>query len=406
MSRTQQCLGSRRAVRVALLAAVMFALFAAATVVVGVRAAGATDPVPVDVAVRQAVAYAEAAGVSAGVAVLDEATGTVYRAGDSDQYYGSASVMKVFVAARLLASGKLSDPERRRLAWNMITRSDDDALEQLLPMVGGTAVIDWVRARYHLPRLGRRSPKPGCWGNTQVSAEGIVALYRALAGDAVVAPWLFRALAHHTRRAADGTRQDFGIADAVPGRRSAVKQGWGSCSSNSGGSVINSTGVVGSGRFAIAILTDTGRGTVNGHAFNRFQANVVTHVAHLLLPGGTVLLPDRGPLGRLTGVAAAAHGGVRVAGWAYDPDRPDRSLEVTITRDGRLVATVLAQRPARLRSHGHLVPGAHGFAVRLGAQPAGQHRYCARAHNLGPPQADRPLGCRTVDVTTEAPTGS
>lgn len=239
--------------------------------------------------VRRAYRYGRDHGVTAAVAVLDTRTGRLYGAGAVRARFGSASVMKLFVATKLLATGRMHG-HTATLAYSMITRSDDQALEALLPQVDYTRVIDWVAHRYGLHDLGAPSPKIDCWGNTQITAEGIVRFYARMRRDRVVAPWLLHALNHHARIAKDGTDQSFGIPSTAAGR-SAVKQGWGHCSSNTGGSVVHTTGLIDHGRYAIAILSDTRRWSVNGNAFNAHQARVVTRMARLLLPAGQVDAP-------------------------------------------------------------------------------------------------------------------
>jgi len=120
--------------------------------------------------------------------------------------------MKLFVATKLLVTGQLQDPQIASQAWSMITRSDDSALEALLPLVGGVEVITWVKDYYGIPFLGFPSPtKPTCWGNTQISALGIAYFYHQMKHDIRVAPWLVNALHHHEQYGADGTDQSFGI---------------------------------------------------------------------------------------------------------------------------------------------------------------------------------------------------
>lgn len=67
--------------------------------------------------------------------------------------------------------------------------------------------------------------KPGVWGNTHITAAGMVRLYRAVAADPAVGPWLLAAMHHTDRIATDGTDQRFGIPSAAGD--AAVKQGWG-----------------------------------------------------------------------------------------------------------------------------------------------------------------------------------
>ena len=264
---------------------------------IALRPAGAAGPTDaptattIDQTVGQAVAYAQSTGVASAVAVYDDKTGKVYTAGDYTSFYGSASVMKLFVATKLLATGQLRDPQTATLAWSMITRSDDAALEALLPRVGGVEVINWVRDYYGIPFLGLPSPtKPTCWGNTQISALGIAYFYHQLKRDRLVGPWLVNAMHHHEQYGADGTDQSFGIPQAA--ENVGVKQGWGHCSSNTDGSIINSTGLVGSDRFLIAILSNTNKWTTNENSFNATQAGVVSQMAKILMPDGYVDLPE------------------------------------------------------------------------------------------------------------------
>ena len=266
--------------------AVSVAVTCIAVSAVALRPVGGVTATTVDQTVGQAVAYAQSTGVAAAVVVYDDQTGRLYTAGDDASYYGAASVMKLFVATKLLATGQMRDPQIAGEAWSMITRSDDDALTALLPGVGGVDVINWVKDYYGIPFLGTPPHHPGCWGNTQVTALGVAYFYQRMKHDLRVAPWLLDALHHHETYGADGTDQSFGIPQAA--EDVGVKQGWGHCASNTDGSVINSTGLVGSDRFAIAILTNTNNWTVDGNSFNATQAAVVTEMAKILMPSGYV----------------------------------------------------------------------------------------------------------------------
>jgi len=150
--------------RWALISAVSVVATCIAVGAVALHPAGGATATTVDQTVGQAVTYAQSTGVAAAVAVYDDQTGKLYTAGDYTSYYGSASVMKLFVATKLLATGQLRDPQTATLAWSMITRSDDAALEALLPRVGGVEVINWVRtttASRSSACRRRRSPRAG-----------------------------------------------------------------------------------------------------------------------------------------------------------------------------------------------------------------------------------------------------
>ncbi len=292
------------------------------------RPASGTTYTTVDHTVGQAVAYAKSTGVSAAVVVLDDKTGKVYSAGSYTSYYGSASVMKLFVATKLLVSGQMSNSWIASKAWSMITRSDDRALLALLPYVGGVSVINWVKSYYGISFLGTTPHKAGCWGNTQITAEGIAYFYHRMKHDSRVAPWLVNAMHHWQTYAADGTNQSFGIPKAATGV--GIKQGWGHCSSNTDGSVVHTTGLVGANRFAIAILTDTNNWGVNSHAYNATQASVVTRMTKILMPHGYIDLPEaHNPIGYVDSRSVRGST-VSFVGWGLDPDIRTGSMTVRV----------------------------------------------------------------------------
>ena len=83
-----------------------------------------------------------------------------------------------------------------------------------------------------------------------------------------------------TEYGSDGTYQFFGLKQADPD--AAIKQGWGQDDDDwSASSDFNSTGFVGSDRYAVAIL-------VKGPSwqYNSGTPAMVTSVARLLMPGG------------------------------------------------------------------------------------------------------------------------
>lgn len=110
------------------------------------------------------------------------------------------------------------------------------------------------------------------------------------------------------------------------------------------------------------------------------------------------------PFGSLNSIRSGATG-VRVTGWAIDPDT-HAAVPVTITADGHAIGTVTARtaRPDVARDYGKL-GGKHGFAATF-ALPAGAHRVCVVARNRGRDDRDstgpdKNLGCRTVTVVTK-----
>jgi hypothetical protein len=101
------------------------------------------------------------------------------------------------------------------------------------------------------------------------------------------------------------------------------------------------------------------------------------------------------PVGALDAVSPAT-GGVRVRGWALDPDSTGPTL-VTVQIDGiesghaaaRVRPDVAVARPG--------VGLAHGFALRIPAPP-GRHRVCVEAMNVAGAGHAVALGCTTVRV--------
>jgi hypothetical protein len=75
--------------------------------------------------------------------VVDRQAGVGYAAGDVDTAYASASIVKVLIAARLLAEGKADGPGVRDQMWRMIVSSDDDAATALYPLAGGEGLAPW-----------------------------------------------------------------------------------------------------------------------------------------------------------------------------------------------------------------------------------------------------------------------
>jgi len=233
-----------------------------------------------------AVAYAHQHDVRVGLAVINLRTGELVRAG-SPGTFGTASVVKVLIATRLLLDDRMHGETARR-AYRMIIRSDDAAADRLWPLAGRARLVPWLERHYGI-EIGRPNFLPGRWGNTQVTAAGLARFFAAAAHDPRVWPWLSRAMAHTRRIAADGTNQYFGIPAAGAGH--VVKQGWGAWSAgNYVDATVNSTGIVGRDgqRYAVVILTQGHRNNAgtNRHAFNARQAAVVTRIARMLLPAG------------------------------------------------------------------------------------------------------------------------
>lgn len=280
--------------RVGVLAAV--AVLVTGLVVTAPPAASAAGAggAPDDVAA--AVAYSNQRGYRSAVAVLDMDGGGYWTAGDPDATYSAESLIKLFIATRLLADGNMSG-FNETTAYKMITQSDDASANTLYGRTGGDANITWVEQRYGIPWLGSPPPQSGYWGATPVTAHGMVSFYAAVRADPVVWPWLSNAIHNATPYGSDGFYQFFGIPSATTG--AGIKQGWGN-DTPTGVPEQNSTGVVNGDHFAVAILTQ-------GPGYGGALSDMVTQQERLTLPGGVVRLP--GPPPRL--VAIGADGVVR-----------------------------------------------------------------------------------------------
>jgi spore germination protein YaaH len=110
------------------------------------------------------------------------------------------------------------------------------------------------------------------------------------------------------------------------------------------------------------------------------------------------------PFGNFEGVSAWP-GGVRMTGWAIDPNATT-PINVDIYSDGKFVARTSAgvNRP----DVGNLFSAygsAHGFDTIVDL-PAGKHQICAYGINTGPGTENSQLGCKTETVLSNAPHGS
>jgi hypothetical protein len=231
--------------------------------------------------IKAAVRAATSRGYQAGVAVVDTTTGKLWAAGDYDEMFATESVVKVFIATRLLATKQLTG-DKADTAYRMIAQSDDGAADALYGLAGGDEVVTWIAKHYKIPNLGSPPTRVGWWGNTHISAVGMARFYAKVKADPLVWPWLSKAMHRATEYASDGTYQFFGLKQAD--RNAAVKQGWGQDDDDWGqASDYNSTGYVSSDRYAVAIL-------VKGPPweYNSGTPAAVTRIAKALMPGGVM----------------------------------------------------------------------------------------------------------------------
>jgi len=246
------------------------------------RCAGSTDPTGWAADLTAAAQTGAAHGLRVGVAVVDTSTGACYTAGDTGGEFATASVVKVMIAAYLLDTGRMTGAVADQ-AYSMITRSDDDAADVLWGQVGADRLEPWIERHYWIAGLGSANSPAGRWGNTHVTASGLVRLYAALKADPAVWPWLGNALHHLEPIARDGTDQRFGLPAVVAD--AAVKQGWaGGSADDPRDAVVNSTGFASHDRYAVAILTEghDNVGADDAHGFNADQAATVTMLARQL----------------------------------------------------------------------------------------------------------------------------
>jgi hypothetical protein len=387
---------TRRAVAALTAAASLFGLCVALAAPAGAATFVTTNA-------RRAVAYANARGERAAVAVLDTRTGKFYGAGPYNRQLATESVVKVFIATRLLLTGKMHGSVEK-IAYKMITRSDDRSANALYGLAGGDGVEPWIERHYHLPHLGSRPSRGGWWGNTHVTAKGLVRFYAKVKADRRVGPWLLHAMRHATRYGSDGTYQYFGIP-AAAGRPFAIKQGWGADSNCSCVSVFNSTGFVQHDRFAVAMLT-------SGGSYGRHAMTTLNGMARRLMPGGHLDSTWHNPVLKVS-TTRLSKGIAHFAGYTYDRDAPARRLTVSVYDNGDLVL----RRPTdRMRSgvnqHNHLT-GRHGFDIRVSLAD-GVHHLVLRVVNVKAGthgrsvhhtwRVGRPSGTPTPPPTTPPPT--
>ncbi|GAA1996407.1 twin-arginine translocation signal domain-containing protein [Nakamurella flavida] len=90
-------------------------------------------------------------------------------------------------------------------------------------------------------------------------------------------------------------------------------------------------------------------------------------------------------------------GAVRLAGWAYDPDRPDDAIQVAVYRDDTGIAwfPTGGERPDVNSAFG--IGGRHGFVVTVPTAP-GRHTFTVFAINVGAAAGNPVIGSLTVDV--------
>ncbi|MFV2117357.1 hypothetical protein ACE14D_02480 [Streptomyces sp. Act-28] len=170
------------------------------------------------------------AGMTAGVAVFDRATGAFTVRLNENTPFRSASVVKLLIALDFLRTRDprdLSAADRTRLD-SMLRSSDDTAAGYYWDLGGKTAII--TRMVSQLALADTTNPPRGqedYWGYVATSAADTVRVYRHIL-DTAPAPsrdYLMGNLRQSTRCGTDGFDQHFGIAGSFE-QPWAVKQGW------------------------------------------------------------------------------------------------------------------------------------------------------------------------------------
>ncbi|MFB9902553.1 serine hydrolase [Allokutzneria oryzae] len=194
-------------------------------------------------------------GAELGLVVFDRGTGAVLTELNPDQRFHSASVVKLLIALDVLDdAGEDLDQRTHDRLHDMIAASDDGIASAFWVAQGGPELVTRVAERLGL-RDTQPPADPGQWGDTLLTAQDVVAVYRHVLDDADARDreLLLTALAGADRIAADGFDQYFGIPDALSGAHWAVKQGWMRSRSEV---ALHTTGLVGADqRYVIALLT-------------------------------------------------------------------------------------------------------------------------------------------------------
>jgi hypothetical protein len=228
----------------------------------------------------RAARYATARGYRIGIAVMDTKTGTEYTSGRAGTSFISASVVKVLIAARLLVEDRMHGAVQR-LAYRMITQSDNDAADRLYPLAGSSSLVPWTARHFHIRNLGSPKTPPGSWGSTRLVPGSLARLYAKYAKNPQVGPWLLNAMHHIHQYSSAGEYQWWGLPSAT--NNAAVKQGW---NTEFGYANVNTTGFVNLDRYAVVIMS---RGPTSSYL--DAITDMLTHVARLLLPEGRFPAP-------------------------------------------------------------------------------------------------------------------
>jgi hypothetical protein len=224
--------------------------------------AAASTPVPAVVdqeataaRVRQAT-QAVLPDAQVGYEVFDRTTGSIVASQNADQQVASMSVVKLLIALDVLARDNWATPDAgtQQQLHQMLANSDDEIANELWTAGGGPAIV--TRTASLLRLTGTAPPDdPGEWGDTKITPQDMVVVYRYLAEQLPKSDQdlVLGALSDAPKAAADGFDQYFGIPEGMSNASWAIKQGWGTSGSDA---VMNSTGLVGPNwRYVVVVLS-------------------------------------------------------------------------------------------------------------------------------------------------------
>ncbi|HEY4020340.1 MAG TPA: serine hydrolase [Pseudonocardiaceae bacterium] len=185
-----------------------------------------------------------------GIAVYDRQRGGMIGSYDADQSFATESVVKVLIGLDTLTRGGSAAQ-----VSEMISRSDDATATSLWEAGGDNAILTRMIAKIGLTQTVPPANR-GRWGDTTITANDLVTLYRYLLDQAPAdeRDIILAAMHGATNHGADGFDQYFGIPYAVgAGRAWAVKQGWACCKPDR---VLNTTGLLDNdNRYILIVLT-------------------------------------------------------------------------------------------------------------------------------------------------------
>ena len=163
--------------------------------------------------------------------VMDESGGKVRSKHDEHRKFRAASVVKLLIAVdhlERLDQAKPIPEEDKLLLQPMLRSSNDDAASDFWLRNGGAEIIERSVAKMGLQdTVPPPADQSSVWGYTGTSASDIAKTYRYILDktDARTRDFVLTNLGKHTKCAADGFDQSFGLPSAAP-EADAAKQGW------------------------------------------------------------------------------------------------------------------------------------------------------------------------------------